>query len=112
IVLSSHLKDLFEMEKEASGSLPSTSSVKILTKTKENFINELFEHTEKSLQTASFNINHLCRLIGKSRTELYRKITSLTGKSPNKFIKEVRMRKAWNLIMSKQGNISEISLEV
>lgn len=112
IVLSAHLKDLFEMETEASGSLSTPSSVKILTKPKENFINELFEHTEKSLQIESFNVNHLCMLIGKSRTQLYRKITSLTGKSPNEFIKEVRMRKAWNLIKSKQGNISEISLEV
>jgi AraC-like DNA-binding protein len=112
IVLSAHLKDIFEMEKEASVSLSFPPSVKILTKSKENFIYELFEHTEKSLQMESFNINHLCRLIGDSRTQLYRKTISLTGKSPNRFIKEMRMRKAWKLIISKQGNISEISQEV
>lgn len=112
IVLSAQLKDLFEMETEASGLISSLSSVNVLSKSEENFINALFEYTEKSLQTESFNVNNLCMLIGKSRTQLYRKITSLTGKSPNKFIKEVRMRKAWQLLKSKNGNISEIALEV
>ncbi len=112
IVLSAHLKDLFAMETEASAPLPFLPSVKILTKPQEDFINLLFEHTEKSLQTESFDVNHLCLQMGKSRTQLYRTITNLTGKSPNEFIKELRMRKAWNLIKSKERNISEIALEV
>jgi AraC-like DNA-binding protein len=112
IVLSANLKDLFEMEIEASGSTSSLSSVIILAKQEENFINALFEHMEKSLHTESLNVNNLCMLVGKSRTQLYRKIISLSGKSPNDFIKEIRMRKAWNLLKSKEGNISEIAQEV
>jgi AraC-like DNA-binding protein len=50
--------------------------------------------------------------MGMSRPQLYRKTTSLTGKSPNDFIKEIRMRKAWHLLKLKKGNISEVALEV
>jgi AraC-like DNA-binding protein len=112
IVLSANLKDLLEMETEASVPTSSLSSVRVLTKPEEDFINKLFEYTEKSLGADSFNVNNLCMLMGKSRTQLYRKIISLTGKSPNDFIKEVRLRKAWDLLKSEKGNISEIALEV
>lgn len=111
ITLSANLQHLYEMEIAASTSshLP---SVRILTKPEEHFLGALFDHTEQNLQIETFNVNNLCRLIGISRPQLYRKITSLTGRSPNHFIKDLRMQKAWNLLKARKGNISEIAMEV
>ena len=111
LVVSASLKALLEMEIEASGVIIPTS-VKVLNLSDEAFVNELFEITERNLNTGSFNVNNLARLIGASRTQLYRKTTSLTGKSPNGLIKDIRMRKAWNLLRSKEGNISTVALQV
>ncbi len=112
LALSASLQNLYDMEVGASESSFPASSVKVLTQTEENFLHALFELTEENLQTESFNVNNLCELIGISRPQLYRKTTSLTGKSPNNFIKDIRMQKAWKLLKSKKGNISEVALEV
>lgn len=110
LVLSANLQDLYAME--AATATRCSPSVKILTKTEEHFLHALFDLTEQNLQTASFNVNNLCELIGVSRPQLYRKTTSLTGKSPNTFIKDIRMQKAWKLLRSRKGNVSEVALEV
>jgi AraC-like DNA-binding protein len=83
-----------------------------LTKPEEHFVYQLFELTEKNIHQQSFNVNILCKLIGQSRPQLYRRITSLTGKSPYQFITEFRMKKAWQLVKAKKGNISEIAFEI
>lgn len=108
IVLSANLKSLLEIEDSPF----SSSSIRVLTKPEEDFFNELLELTEKHLEHESFNVNSLSRLIGISRPHLYRKITALTGRSPQTFIKELRMKKAWYLLKSKKGNISEVALDV
>ncbi|MGB3851129.1 MAG: nickel-binding protein [Tunicatimonas sp.] len=112
IVFSSNLQELYAMENVALEANLPRSCIKILTPTEENFLHALFELTEQHLQTTSFNVNNLCELIGVSRPQLYRKTTSLTGKSPNNFIKDLRMQKAWRLLKSREGNISEVALEV
>ncbi|WPP50741.1 nickel-binding protein [Catalinimonas niigatensis] len=111
VTLSANLQNLYEMEIAASTStyLP---LVRILTNPEEAFLHALFDHTEQNLQIENFNVNNLCKLIGISRPQLYRKTTSLTGRSPNHFIKELRMQKAWNLLKSRKGNVSEVAMEV
>jgi AraC-like DNA-binding protein len=50
-------------------------------------------------------------MFGMSKAQLYRKITDLTGYSPNNFIREIRLRNALKLIEAHKGNISEIAFE-
>jgi AraC-like DNA-binding protein len=112
IVLSANLRDLYTMETEASESVLIPASAKVLSQSEEVFLHELFELTEKNFQKESFNVNNLCKLIGISRPQLYRKTSALTGKSPNTFIRDLRMQKAWNLLKERNKNISEVALEV
>jgi AraC-like DNA-binding protein len=112
VILTSRLKELLEMETEASTYTGSPFSSKVLTKPEEHFIYQLFELTEENIHQENFNVNTLCKLIGQSRPQLYRKITSLTGRSPYQFIKEFRMKRAWQLVKANKGNISEIAFEI
>jgi AraC-like DNA-binding protein len=112
VILTSRLKELLEMETEASSNTGSPFSVKVLTKPEEHFIYQLFELTEENIHQENFNVIMLCKLIGQSRPQLYRKITSLTGRSPYQFIKEFRMKRAWQLVKANKGNISEIAFEI
>lgn len=88
------------------------SRVRILAPREEDFISSLFSISEEKLSDEKFTVDALCRKIGMSRPQLYRKTTSLTGKSPNDFLRDLRMDKALSLIKKKAGNISEIALEV
>jgi AraC-like DNA-binding protein len=47
-----------------------------------------------------------------SRSQLYRKIKTLTGVSVNEFIRNVRLEKAKQLIEKGNNNINEISYKV
>jgi len=85
---------------------------RILTSREEDFLNSLYSFSEGRLSDESFTIDCLTRDIGMSRPQLYRKMILLTGKSPNDFIRDLRMEKAMSLIKKKAGNISEIALEV
>lgn len=104
IIASSMIKELCAWE--------DTATMQTLSKPEENFLTQLFEVTEANLPNNNFNVNSLSRNIGLSRPQLYRKILSLTGRSPNDFIQLLRMDRALSLIKRNAGNISEIALEV
>jgi AraC-like DNA-binding protein len=112
IVLSANLKNLYQMETAASKNDAFSSSFRILMKSEEDFLHELFHHTENNLRSESFSVNNLCKLIGMSQPQLYRKIVSLTGSSPNQFITDLRMQLAWELLKTKKSNVSQIAFEL
>lgn len=86
--------------------------VRVLSPRDEDFIFSLFSISEEKISDERFNVDTLSRNIGMSRPQLYRKVISLTGKSPNDFLRDLRMDKALDLLRKKAGNISEIALEV
>ena len=86
--------------------------IKSLSRSEEEFVVSLLEVTEDNLSDETFTINNLCQELGVSRPQLYRKITSLTGRSPNDLLRDLRMDRALALLKRKTGNISEIALEV
>jgi AraC-like DNA-binding protein len=92
--------------------LEDTSPLRSLTEAEESFIDDLFDYTENNLPDGNFTVAHLSRRLGISRPQLYRKVLSITGHSPNEFISALRMGKAISLIKNHFGNVSEIALEV
>lgn len=77
----------------------------------EEFLNRLMELAEICLDQPHYSVNDCCEKLGVSKSQLYRKVTALTAKTPNEFIKEYRLRKALRLMQRHQGNISEIAFE-
>ena len=56
-----------------------------------------------------FNIRELGKRLALSKAQLYRKITQLSGLSPNNFIKEHRLKKAAEAISKQDGNVSRVA---
>ncbi len=108
IVLSRAFEKLSRFHQNARH-VPET---RIIENSEQQFLNTFFEHTEKNIGNSAFNINSLSTTIGISRPQLYRKITSMTGRSPNSFIRDLKMEKALDLIKEKRLNVSEIALEL
>ncbi len=77
----------------------------------EKFLNQLMDITERTWNQEGLKVSDFGKQMGLSKSQLYRKITSLTGYSPNEFIKEFRLKKAIELIERQQDNISQIAYE-
>ncbi len=107
ITLSSVVLDI--CIKEGLNVFGKGESIKIMNPHDEQFLNRLMELMESCWNEYWLNIHELGRRIGVSKSQLYRKMISLTGFSPSDFIKEFRLEKALKLIEKQKANISEIA---
>ena len=71
-------------------------------------INLVFEN----FSDPDLNVDKLSSDLFISRRQLHRKMVAITGDSPNKFIRTLRLNRAAELLRSKTGNITEIAYEV
>ncbi len=90
-----------------------TSNMTVINNNRDQeFMDNLIQVIEQNLDNPQLNIAMLCRELGLSRTLLYNRITQLTNDSPNKFIRNIRLKNAANLLLSGQYTITEISYMV
>lgn len=109
IVLSAEVKELYESENQNIPINP--GYVVALDHSEEKFIKDLVDFTEKEIGSTSLKTDHFCQNLGYSKSGFYRKIISLTGNSPNNFLKVYRLTRALNLLNKKEMNISEVACE-
>lgn len=83
-----------------------------ISKIDEDFMQQVVGLLERNIDNPDFDIDSFSRNIGVSSSQLYRKIKSITGLSPNEFIRTYRLKKAAHLIMESNLNISEIAYKV
>jgi AraC-like DNA-binding protein len=63
----------------------------------------------ENIEDPDFNVTMMLEKIHISHSTLYRKIQSLTGMSPNEFIRNVRITEAARLMRNKDVSISEVA---
>ena len=76
------------------------------------FINRIIGVVEEHLADFDFDVKDLQGKAGMSHTQLYRKLFALTGLSPSKFIRTLRLKRAAKLMEQKNGNVTKIAYEV
>lgn len=67
---------------------------------------------EDNISNQAFKVESIVSLIGISRSVLYRRIKNITGFTPNEYLKQVRIKKAANLLRNSTKGMHEISMEV
>jgi len=67
---------------------------------------------EDNLEDPNFDNQQFVKDMGLSRTGLYVKMKALTGQSVSEFITSIRLRRAAQLLLTKQFNISEVYYKV
>lgn len=77
----------------------------------EDFINALFTQLEKKFDDPEFDIPEYASALSMSQPQLYRKTTSLTGKSSNTLLKEFRLKKALDMLKSQRYSVSQVTFE-
>lgn len=83
----------------------------IFPESEENILNTLMDFVEKEWQNDELKVEDFDLPLGMSRTQVYRKVMFLTGKSPNSFLKEYRLTRALEIINKSTHSISEIAYE-
>ncbi|MDO7173428.1 nickel-binding protein [Mariniflexile sp. AS56] len=108
IIVSHDIKKLSDFQKLCKNNV----LVKIVNKKQQKFIENFCRYAETNLSNEKFSVKSLSEEIGVSRPQLYRKVKSISGRSPQNFIQDLKMRKALFLLKGKNFNISEVAYEV
>lgn len=77
-----------------------------------DFINRIHSIIEENLQKEDFNINTIAETIGLSRSAFFKKLKSLTGLAPVDLVKEIRLGKAEQLVLTTDKSVAEIAYAV
>ncbi len=76
----------------------------------EQFVQKATEIVEENLSEPDFGVDDFMKYMGMSRSQVYRKFKTMTNQSVNEFVKNIRLKKASELLI--QGTdcyISEIA---
>lgn len=75
------------------------------------FVKRVREAVEANLSNADFTIEQLCKMVFMSHSQLHRKLDALTGCSPNKFIRMIRLNKAREMMQNPANTIATVAYE-
>jgi AraC-like DNA-binding protein len=110
LIVSSEVRELYNGENPKP--LKEEDGVYYLTSSDEDFLNLLMNFTEVHWNSLDLKVDAFTKHMGYSKSQLYRKMILLTGKSPNLFINEYRLDEALSLLKKNKNNVSEIAYEI
>ncbi len=78
----------------------------------EVFLQKAITLVETHINDSEYSINDFVNEMGMSRSALYRKLKALTDQSITEFIRTIKLKRAGQLIVQTQLNISEIAFDL
>lgn len=76
------------------------------------FMESLHKIIEENISSSDFKVEVFAQTLGMGRTTFFRKLKGITGYSPSEYVRIIRMKKAAELLMETDLNISEISYQI
>ena len=106
------LRNRAVLREHYTSELPTETKYNLSSKIDRKFINEFTSLVENNLSNENFSVDNICREIGVSRVQLYRKVKALLGYNVNDYILTVRLHKSKFLLAEKDLSISEVACKV
>ncbi len=78
----------------------------------EQFLARLQDEFEKHLDDCDYSVDQLSETMGVSRAQLFRRVRALTGVTPLAMLKQIRLRKARQLLQYTDMNIQQVAYSV
>lgn len=78
----------------------------------DSFLAKLLNIMDKQMENNTLTVDELVDDMGMGRTVFFNKLKSLTGLSPVEFIREMRIKRAAQLLEDKRYNITEVTYMV
>ncbi|NRB51820.1 MAG: helix-turn-helix transcriptional regulator [Saprospiraceae bacterium] len=79
---------------------------------KDRFLQKVIVVVNRNMEREGFGTTELCQALFLSRSQLHRKLRTLTGKSTTKVIRGIKMAKAMELLLHSNKNIAEVGYAV
>jgi signal transduction histidine kinase/ligand-binding sensor domain-containing protein/DNA-binding response OmpR family regulator len=76
------------------------------------FIQKVLGYISENMSDSDLSVEVLASQLNLSRSQLYRKIKSLTGQTVNEFLRKIRIQKAKQILETGNSNISEVCYKV
>lgn len=84
----------------------------VLSASDQKFMDKLIQTITENMDNCDFSVDNMALSVDMSRSNFFRKLKGITGQSPIDFLKQMKMKRALQLIESKEYNISEIAYMV
>ncbi len=84
----------------------------ILSSPDERFLQKAIGVVEANIADTDLDIDRFASEIGVSRMQLYRKLDALTEMTVKEFIRDIRLKRAAQLLIQKKMNVSEVAYAV
>lgn len=82
-----------------------------ITSLDEKLINKAVRYVENNIFRSELSVEELSSELGMSRVCLYKKMLSITGKTPIEFIRIIRLKRAAQYLRESQQSVSEIAYQ-
>ncbi len=111
------LANLLEVRKKlqakyAAHPLSQESAIPHVPDPEDVFLQKVRLVVEQHLSEPELDMSRLERMLSMSRSQLFRKIKALTGRSPSQFVRSVRLQHGKHLLQTTNLTVSEIAYEV
>ena len=106
------LEKLLELRKKLQARYINSTEPTKEKRIEDPFFQKFAELIEKHLANPELDMSQISRSLGMSRTQVFRKLKALTGKSPTAVIRSIRLQKGKELLSSEDLTISEVAYEV
>lgn len=107
VVITSEVKQLYETANTHAEI--DKNLIRTLKPSESHFIIDLMTQMKSNWNNPYFDVDRLGTGLKMTYSQLHHRTTRLTGKTPNKFIKDYRLHKALLLLHQHHGTIAEIS---
>lgn len=115
-VLSAQLKALVANRKRLVRKFRQKEDLNIhelgLSELDREFLDKAISIVEQQIEDSDFSNDVFCQLMNMTQSTLYRKLKSLTGMSPNEFIRDIRIKKACMLLQRSDLLVSDVAYMV
>jgi signal transduction histidine kinase/ligand-binding sensor domain-containing protein/DNA-binding response OmpR family regulator len=115
-LLQSRIKNLISQREASQKQFQKHFEVKAsevqITSLDEKLIQKAISEVERNIANKDFSVEEMSRMLGMSRVLLYKKLLSLTGKTPIEFIRTIRLQRAAQLLEKSQYTVAEIAYQV
>ena len=109
------LQKLLEMRKKLQAryqqAFPLPTAHEAILKREDSFIQEFRGFIEENLNNEQFDISLICKELGMSRSQLYRKLKALTGDSVANYIRKIRLQKGMDMLKNGGLTVAEVAYQ-
>ncbi|THU42027.1 response regulator [Niastella caeni] len=107
--IKSLLTNRARLKEHFTGETPVALNTQTISKPDRKFVSEFTALVESNLSNEDFSVDSICKNMGISRVQLYKKVKALLNMNVNDYILNTRLQKAKYLLKNESFTIAEIA---